>query len=107
MIEANEKTDELVDAFVLYINRSGLEPKFPDEVLIELRKGDADYGMVHWEIRTASPNPSLEGLLQKLPQAWPKAFRSILDRYRFCNFEIGPVMFFANTGHDVSIWITA
>lgn len=55
MIEANEKTDELVDAFVLYINRSGLDPKFPDEVPIELRKGDADYGMVHWEIRTASP----------------------------------------------------
>lgn len=101
MSTGNKKTDELVDAFVLYINQSGLEPKVPNEVPAELRKGDADYGRVRWEIRAASRNPVLDEVLQKLPQPLPAAFRSLVERYHFCNFEIGPLMFFAITGRDL------
>lgn len=101
MSTGSQKTDEVIDAFVFYINQAGLEPKFPNEVPTELRKSDADYGMVHWEIRAASRNPALDEVLQKLPQPFPAAFCSLVDRYHFCNFEIGPLMFFANTGHDL------
>lgn len=101
MNPGNKKTGEVIDTFVLYINQSGPEPKVPNEVPAELRKSDADYGMVRWEIRAASPNPALNELLHKLPQPWPAAFRSLVDRYHFCNFEIGPLMFFANTGRDL------
>jgi hypothetical protein len=41
------------------------------------------------------------GNISKLPQSWPKPFGSLIERYRFCNFEIGPLMLFANSGHEL------
>lgn len=96
-----ENADELVDIFVSYLNDVGFEPKFPNEIPEELRTSGADYGMSHWQIRHLPSNPWVEELVQKLPQSWPKPFRSLIERYRFCNFEIGPVMLFANSGHQL------
>jgi hypothetical protein len=98
---STKTADELVDAFVSYLNATGFEPKFPDGLPQELRTSSAEYGMFHWRILPASPNPWVEKLVEKLPQSYPKPFRSLIDRYRFCNFEIGPVMLFSNTGHDL------
>lgn len=98
---AAEKEDNLVNAFVAYLNAAGFEPKFPHEVPEELRTSAAEYDMFNWQIRSAEVNPWIEELGKKLPQRWPKPFKSLVQRYRFCNFEIGPLMLFANTGHDL------
>jgi hypothetical protein len=57
--------------------------------------------MFHWQIRAAPSNPRVEELDKKLPQRWPKPFWSLIQRYRFCNFEVGPLMLFANSGHHL------
>lgn len=101
MSEVAKNIDELVTEFVSYLNGAGFEPKFSNEVPEELRTSSAEYEMFHWRIRFASSNPWVETLVQKLPQDWPKPFRSLIDRYRFCHFEIGPLMFFANSGHGL------
>lgn len=90
-----------VDEFVRYLNTTGFEPKFPDQVPWELRVSNAEYGMVNWRIQPSSSNTWIETLAQQLPQRWPRPYCSLIERYRFCHFEVGPVMFFANTGQDV------
>jgi hypothetical protein len=96
-----QKEDDLVDAFVAHLNAVGFEPKFPNEVPEELRTSGADYDTFNWQIRSAAFNPWVEKLDEKLPQRWPKPFTSLIQRYRFCNFEIGPLMRFANSGHQL------
>ena len=96
-----ENDDALVDAFVAYLNAAGFEPKFRDAVPEELRTSGAEYDTFHWQIRSAPFNAWVEGLDEKLPQRWPKPFRSLIQRFRFCNFEIGPLMLFANSGHQL------
>lgn len=96
-----ESEDSLVDAFVAYLNAAGFEPKFQNEVPEELRTSAADYDTYNWQIRAAPLNAWVEELDEKLPQHWPKAFTSLIQRYRFCNFEIGPLMLFANSGHQL------
>jgi hypothetical protein len=90
-----------VDEFVRYLNGAGFEAKEPENVPEELRTGAAEYGEFHWQIRPAKSNPWVEKLVQRLPQVLPRPFRSLIERYRFCNFEVGPLMFFANSGHDL------
>ena len=96
-----KSADELVDVFVSFLNGVGFEPKFQDEIPEELRTSSAEYDTFHWQIKPLSSNPWVEELVQKLPQTWPKPFRSLIERYRFCNFEIGPLMLFANSGHEL------
>lgn len=96
-----ENESNLVDAFVAYLNAAGFEPKFQDEVPEELRTSTADYDTFNWKIRSAPLNAWVEELDEKLPQRWPKAFAPLIQRYRFCNFEIGPLMLFANSGYQL------
>ena len=96
-----EHEDNLVDAFVAYLNAAGFEPKFQNEVPEELRTSAADYDTFNWQIRAALLNAWVEELDQKLPERWPKAFTALIQRYRFCNFEVGPLMLFANSGHQL------
>jgi hypothetical protein len=101
MSKIGKNADELVDAFVRYLNAVGFDPKFPDQIPEELRTSNAEYGTFHWQIRPSSPNPWVEKQIEKLPQSWPQPFRTLIDRYRFCNIEVGPLMLFANTGSDL------
>jgi len=101
MSTVGKGADELLDSFVRYLNEAGFEPRPADEIPEELRSSSAEYGMFHWQIRPVSNNPWIEGLVEKLPQRWPLPFRSLIVRYRFCNIEVGPLMIFANTGHDL------
>jgi hypothetical protein len=96
-----ENEDNLVDAFVAYLNAAGFEPKFQNEVPEELRTSAAEYDMFNWQIHSAPFNSWIEELNEKLPQRWPKPFASLVQRYRFCSFEIGPLMLFANSGHQL------
>src|SRR6185312_12531129 len=54
------------------------------------------------KIRGAELNDWVPGLQQSaLPHRFPGLFLSLVSRYRFATFEIGPIMFFANTGNHV------
>jgi len=101
MTKSDKTTDYLVDEFVRYANLAGFEPRFPDNVPVELRTSDANYGMLNWKIQAASSNPWILDLTNKLPQVLPAVYRSLIERYRFCNFEVGTAMFFANTGQPL------
>jgi hypothetical protein len=96
-----ENEDNLVDAFVAYLNAAGFEPKFQNEVPEELRTSAADNDTFNWKIRAAPLNAWVEELDEKLPERLPKVFTALIQRYRFCNFEVGPPMLFANSGHQL------
>lgn len=93
--------DELVDRFVDYLNGVGFEPQPPDQMPEELRTSNAGDEMFNWQIRPASSNAWVKNLTQRLPQKWPGPFQSLIDRYRFSQIEVGPLMLFANSGHDL------
>lgn len=94
-------SDEVVDQFVVYLNRAGFQPQRPDQVPEELRTSESQYGWFHWQIRRAKSNPWVGELAQRLPHFLPSPFLSLIERYRYCNFEVGPLMLLANTGHRV------
>ena len=102
MSATGKKSEAAVDNFVRYVNEAGLEPKFPDDVPEELRTSEAAYGTFHWKIVPSANNPWVTDLVQRLPQVLPTPYLYLISRYRFCAFEVGPVMFFANSVH--SIW---
>jgi hypothetical protein len=102
MSTTGQSADVLVDEFVRYVNNADLELKVRNEVPQELRTLDKQHGMFHWQIRPATFNPWIKALLGKLPHTFPMPYRSLIERYRFCSFEVGAVMFFANTGQDLS-----
>jgi len=101
MSTIGRQSDELVDEFVAYLNRVGFQPKSPDQVPEQLRTSGTQYGWFCWQIQRAPSNPWVTEVVQRLPHALPRAFQSLIERYRYCNFEIGPLMLFANTGQDV------
>jgi hypothetical protein len=95
--------EELVREFVEYLNAQSFKPKAPDEIPVDLR-GSASESMPEWftwKILAGADNPWLAALEQKLPRRYPPAFYKLISRYRFCDFEVGPIMFFANTGDKV------
>jgi hypothetical protein len=95
------ETATLIEQFVATLNEHGLEPRFDDDVPPELRTKDVNGDMFEWEIRSADPNPWVAGLEDKLPFRLPSLYRELITKYRFAEFEIGSVMFLANTGTPV------
>lgn len=67
MTAVAENADELVDAFVSYLNGAGFEPKFPDQLPEELRTSIGDYGTFKWQIQPATSNPWVEAAVEKAP----------------------------------------
>src|SRR5690349_10995538 len=104
-----DSSTELIQNFVRAMNARGLEPLFERDVPQELRvKPHPDFrGMFEWQIRAAVDNPWVSEIESRLQLPFPKAYRTLITHFRFCEFEVGPVMFFANTGaqsvsHDLS-----
>ena len=100
---------ELINNFVAALNNRGLEPLFGDDVPLELRTEELAEipDMFKWEIRPATDNPWVPPLEARLPSPFPPLYRFLITQFRFAEFEVGPVMFFANTGqasvfHDLS-----
>ena len=95
--------EKLIEQFVGSLNRSGLEPLFDDAVPPELRTEEVSDvpGMYEWRILPAQPNPWVLAIRQKLPSPYPPLYEVLISRYRFAEFEIGPVLFLANTGTHV------
>lgn len=94
----------LIDRFVETLIARGLRSLPESEVPPDLRSGTPDqFGWCYWKIRPAERNFWVAGLEQSLmPHRFPKLFLSLISRYRFAEFEIGPIMVFANTGQLVS-----
>ena len=92
---------ELVDKFVQYLNEMGFEPRNPDEVPEELRTENAEYDCYAWQIVRASPNPWVDDVIAHLPKKIPTAYLYLMQNYWFRNFEVGPIMFFGNTGQGI------
>lgn len=95
--------DRLVDRFVEVLNARGFESLPQEEVPLELRTGAVEPSeWCDWKIRRADHNPWVAGLEEAVPpHRFPAPFLSLISRYRFAEFEVGPIMFFANTGQDV------
>jgi hypothetical protein len=97
------ETAKLIQQFVRTLNERGLEPLFDREVPPELRgKQLSDIsGMYEWRICSSEENPWVSPLEEKLPFRFPPLYHELISGYRFAEFEIGPIMFLANTGTAV------
>lgn len=95
--------DALIDRFVETLNVRGLGTLSESEVPAELRSGPPNqFGWCHWKIRPAKHNSWVAGLEESvMPHRFPKLFLSLISRYRFAEFKVGRIMFFANTGQPV------
>jgi hypothetical protein len=107
--ETQKRADVEIDAFVARVNRSPREPLCYDEVPEFLRAGepvDAEGYWVPWAIRPAPlPCAWIDAFEAKLPGPLPRSYRSLVTRYQFPAFEVGPVRLFASTGGVVNdVW---
>jgi hypothetical protein len=104
MSKTQRRADLAIDRFVARVNRSPREPLPADEVPNFLRDGTTDPGSweVPWVIRpAASPGAWVDELEGRLPGRLPRSYKSLVTRYLFPAFEVGPVMLFANTGTEL------
>jgi len=95
---------KLIEQFVAALNHNGLEPLFGKDVPCELRTKELTDvpSMYRWEIRRATDNAWVLPLESRLPYPFPTMYRYLISQFKFAEFEIGPIMFLANTGkHDV------
>jgi hypothetical protein len=98
----SQKTIELIDSFVHAANQSGLQPRLCDEVPAQLRKSDSNEdGFCEWQIREVAATPWLTAIHSRLPEPLPDSFLSLITRYVFLDFEVGPIHLFANTGLEI------
>ncbi len=89
----------LIEQFVATLNARGLESRFDRDVPRELREKEVNGGMFEWKIRRSDdPNAWVAELEGKLLFRFPPLYRELITRYRFAEFEVGPIMFLANTG---------
>ena len=102
---AHSSDDALIDRFVIALNRKGLDSLPIEEVPRELRDSThANWpgASCEWQIRPGNGTPWISQLEEALPFQFPRLFRSFVTRYLFSEFEVGPIMFFANTGQSVT-----
>ncbi len=92
-------TDIAIDAFASRYLANSRPRLLAEQVPVGLRAGpvDAD-GTVDWTILRIDSAPWIESLEARLPRRFPPSFRSLVIRYAFPAFDLGPVHLFANTG---------
>lgn len=96
------KIDSKIDAFVTRINAAPQESLSPEDVPKPLRIGDPDeYGQFRWIMKKADCSRWLSGLQYKLPKKFPPSYYSLISRYMFPAFQLGPVFMFGNTGENL------
>lgn len=98
------KVDALIDESVARVNASPREPHDEYDAPPSVRVGaspDAVYGRWDWHIRRWPQIDWVEPLEAKLPQPFPKSFRSLVTRYIFPQVELGSLQLLANTPESV------
>lgn len=92
-------TDKAIDDFVARVNAGTNRTADADQVPPALRDGEVDpHGQVRWRIRGITGAPWVAALEARLPGQFPPSFRSLIHRYAFPAFDLGPVRLFGNTG---------
>jgi hypothetical protein len=93
----------VISRLVDVLNSRGLEPLFEVDVPSELRTAELVEipDMFAWRIQPSEKNEWVPALEALLPYPLPALYRALISGYRFAEFELGPVMFLANTGKDV------
>ena len=92
---------ELVDLLVDRRNLMGLESEVPEHVPQRLRVGViSQQGFCHWKIRPSGDIHWIEPFEARLPYQLPPSFRSLITRYVFLPFRIGPITLLGNTGEE-------
>jgi len=106
--QAKISTDAWIDSFVERVNRSPREPKFAEELPVWLRREqEQDYGpgkgylAYDWQILETGHNEWIEALERNLPFPFAPSFRSLVRRYVYPDFTVGPLWLFANTGQPL------
>lgn len=93
-----QKANELIDHFVSVLNRKLFSSVLADQISEHLRTGKhSPTGDPEWQICAVS-NAWVADLEKALQERLPVAYRSLIARYDFHEFEIGPVTFVANMG---------
>lgn len=96
-----KNVDAAIDAFVARVNAGTKEPLSPEDLPEQLREGEPDdFGKFRWSIKRANCRRWLSDLMYKCPKRFPPSFYSLLSRYIFPAFQVGPVFLFGNTGTE-------
>ncbi len=94
--------DAIIDAFVARMNTTAKEPLPPEDLPEQLRDGESDvHSQFLWGIRQADCHQWLSDLMYKLPKRFPPSYYSLISRYTFPAFQLGPVFLFGNTGEEI------
>lgn len=100
--DQNIHLDKSIDEFIAQYNSAQREPLDAADVPAYLRIGDRDsLDRYSWKILKMDCLEWIDPLKAKLPKQFPPSFNSLITRYAFPSFEIGPVTLFANTGEDI------
>ena len=94
---------KVVQKFVDYLNTQNFEAKEPENIPVALRGPVFERipEWFTWKIVPAADNCWISDLERKLPRRYPEPFHILISDYCFCDFQVGPIVFFANTGENV------
>jgi hypothetical protein len=93
--------DAAIDSFVARFNAVNKDTLPPEDLPRYLREGEPDeFGQYRWSIKRADCSSWLSDLMYKLPKRFPTSFQSLISRYAFPAFQMGPVFLFGNTGEE-------
>jgi len=101
-MERRGDIDRLIDRFVQRINGLPRHRIREEDVPLALREGGARAGLYYdWSIRRFPQINWIESLEERLPAPLPPSYRSLVTRYLFPAFEVGPLHLLANTGQPI------
>lgn len=104
MVMTPSNTDALIDSFANKVNAANREPLPSNEVPEIVRDGNPNqHDLVSWKIKPIQSAPWVAVIMKKVPKRLPHSYSSLITRYVFPAFQVGPVFIFANTGQD-SFW---
>jgi hypothetical protein len=92
----------LIDRMVESVNHGRREAKSENEVPVSLRQARVGELWFDWKIARSSRVNWIQPLEARLPARFPRSFRSLLERYEYPAFAIGPIVLFANTAEGVA-----
>jgi hypothetical protein len=102
-----EDITALIDQFVQKVNARQHGERLPEDIPEFLRRpyrGEEALDKsewTDWQILAADHTARIRQLEARLRRSFPKAFRDLITRYSFPEFDCGPLTFFSNTGHDL------
>src|ERR1700731_559492 len=96
MSKVTELLDRRVDAFVAAVNSSLREPLPAEEIPGPCKLSQSDLpDWFDWRIVRSPSADWLPDLERRLPFRLPPTFRSLIARYLFPSFEVGPLTMYS------------